>query len=201
MIPGVRILDAVGVSRTLGREDYGDLVAGRAPRGSRRRATATVTVSVVPEDPALSRAPRSRSRSSAGDRRRRAARRRSRGRGRRGRRSPTASYTVTRRRRSSPSSPACGSRRPRSPRRRSISSHRSRLPCRPTTDFAWLAAAPRAARGHPVHDRARRRPARHGRQPVRHPSVEVLLEAQGGSGRLDSSSRRTARRRPTSSRD
>jgi hypothetical protein len=53
VIPGVRILDAVGVSRTLGREDYADLIAAvrLAVPGD---VDATVTVSVLPEDPALS---------------------------------------------------------------------------------------------------------------------------------------------------
>jgi hypothetical protein len=52
VIPGVRILDSVGVSRTLGREDYADLIAAvrLAVPGDEN---ATVTVSVVPEDPAL----------------------------------------------------------------------------------------------------------------------------------------------------
>ena len=53
VIPGVRILDAVGVSRTLGHEDYSDLIAAvrLAVPGDE---DATVTVSVVPEDPAQS---------------------------------------------------------------------------------------------------------------------------------------------------
>jgi hypothetical protein len=52
VIPGVRILDAVGVSRTLGREDYADLIAAvrLAVPGDE---DATVTVSLVPEDPAV----------------------------------------------------------------------------------------------------------------------------------------------------
>jgi hypothetical protein len=52
VVPGVRILDAIGVSRTLGRQDYADLVPV-VRLGVPGDDDATVTVNVIPDDPSL----------------------------------------------------------------------------------------------------------------------------------------------------